>query len=115
MTDVQYFEGPETRQLPKSVVKRDGSLKPFNHGKILSAILRAGQATGEFSAAAARDVTAQVLRIIAHRYPHRAPTIENVQDIVEQQLIAAGYLVTARAYIVYREQHQKLREDRRTL
>ena len=115
MTDVQYFEGPETRQLPKSVAKRDGSLKPFNHGKILSAILRAGQATGEFSAAAARDVTAQVLRIIAHRYPHRAPTIENVQDIVEQQLIAAGYLVTARAYIVYREQHQKLREDRKTL
>ncbi|MBI3935878.1 MAG: hypothetical protein HY323_10960, partial [Betaproteobacteria bacterium] len=55
MTEFQSVAGVEAPQLPKSVIKRDGSLKPFDHGKILSAILRAGQATGEFAAPAARE------------------------------------------------------------
>ena len=43
------------------------------------------------------------------------PAIEDIQDIVEQALIAADHLKTARAYIVYREKHKQLRADRRTL
>lgn len=101
--------------LPTAVVKRDGSSKRFDPEKIESAITRAGAATGEFGANAAAKVTAQVLKVVAHRYAAAAPTIEGIQDIVEQALIAADFVKTARAYIVYREQHKRLRADRKTL
>jgi len=101
--------------LPTEVIRRDGSRKRFDAAKIESALARAGAATGEFGADAAAQVTAQVIKVIAHRYPGRAPAIEDIQDIVEQALIAADFMATARAYIVYREQHKRLRADRRTL
>ncbi len=101
--------------LPTEVIKRDGSRKRFDAAKIESALARAGAATGEFGANAAAQVTAQVIKVIAHRYPGSAPAIEDIQDIVEQALIAADFMATARAYIVYREQHKQLRADRKTL
>ncbi len=101
---------------PTQVVKRDGRQVPFEASKIESAILRAGQASGEFGIAEARRLTEQVIKILSHRFAHgRHPDIESIQDIVEQTLIAADHFKTARAYIVYREQHQKLRTDRVTL
>jgi ribonucleoside-triphosphate reductase len=97
-------------------VKRDGRQVAFDSERIYSALLRAGQATGEFTEDEARLITAQVVKVIAHRFGDaEPPTIERVQDIVEQALISANHLQTARAYIVYREQHKRLREDRRTL
>ena len=92
-----------TASLPSQVVKRDGSLKPFDAAKILAALSRAGAATGEFSIDEARRITANVLRVLALRFTQRAPSIEIIQDCVEQQLAAAGRFTTARAYIVYRE------------
>ncbi len=106
---------PTVPHLPTEVIKRDGSRKRFDAAKIASAIARAGAATGEFDANAAAQVTAQVIKVIAHRYPGTAPAIEDIQDIVEQALIAADFVKTARAYIVYREQHKRLRADRKTL
>jgi len=103
-------------QLPTRILKRDGRQVPFEAERIHSAILRAGQATGEFDADEARLLTAQVVKVIAHRFGEKdLPSIERVQDIVEQALISANHFQTARAYIVYREQHKRLREDRRTL
>ncbi|MCU0836276.1 MAG: ribonucleoside triphosphate reductase [Chromatiaceae bacterium] len=102
--------------LPTRVVKRDGTQVPFESRKIESAILRAGQATGEFGELEAGLLTAQVVKVLAHRYHSgRLPDIEGIQDVVEQTLIAANHFETARSYIVYREQHRSLREDRRTL
>ena len=101
--------------LPKTIAKRDGRKKPFDSSKILSAVLRAGAATGEYAADEARRITDGVLRVVGHRFREREPSIEDVQDIVEQQLIAAGFFTTARAYIVYREQHKQLRQDQQTL
>jgi ribonucleoside-triphosphate reductase (formate) len=106
---------PAVSHLPTEVVKRDGSRKRFDAAKIESAIARAGAATGEFGTDAAAQVAAQVIKVIAHRYPGNAPAIEDIQDIVEQALIAADHPKTARAYIVYREQHKRLRADRKTL
>ena len=106
---------PAVSHLPTEVVKRDGSRKRFDAAKIESAIARAGAATGEFGADAAAQVTAQVIKVIAHRYSGNAPAIEDIQDTVEQALIAADHPKTARAYIVYREQHKRLRADRKTL
>ncbi|MEY6432036.1 ribonucleoside triphosphate reductase [Thioalkalicoccus limnaeus] len=102
--------------LPTRVRKRDGQVVDFDAAKIESAILRAGQASGEFGALEATLLTAQVVKVLAHRFDAgRLPDIEAIQDVVEQTLIAANHFGTARGYIVYREQHHKLRADRRTL
>jgi len=101
--------------LPAEVVKRDGSLRPFDAAKIHSAVVRAGAATAEYGSETALALTQQALATLAGRYRARPPSIEQIQDIVEQALIAAGFVGTARAYIAYREQHKRLREDRKTL
>ena len=111
--------GAEAVALPREVLKRDGRRLPFDAGKIRSAIARAGRASGEFGEDEAALLTAQVTKVLIHRFCHhlhgQAPAIEQIQDVVEQTLIAANHLRTARAYIVYREQHAKLRQDRKTL
>jgi ribonucleoside-triphosphate reductase len=99
----------------REVVKRDGRQVGFDSGKIRSALLRAGQASGEYGEAEADLLTAQVLKVLLHRFRGAPPDIERIQDVVEQSLIAANHLQTARAYIVYRETHKKLREDRKTV
>ncbi len=102
--------------LPTRILKRDGREAAFESGRIESALLRAGQASGEFGAPEAALLTAQVVKVLAHRYGNgRLPDVEGIQDVVEQTLIAANHFETARSYIVYREQHSRLREDRRTL
>ncbi len=99
----------------REVVKRDGRQVGFDSGKIRSALLRAGQASGEYGEAEADLLTAQVLKVLIHRFRGAPPDIERIQDVVEQSLIAANHLQTARAYIVYRETHKKLRQDRKTV
>ncbi|MDH5212314.1 MAG: ATP cone domain-containing protein, partial [Betaproteobacteria bacterium] len=101
--------------LPRAVIKRDGTLAAFDAGKIAAALARAGAATGEFGDTQAAALAAQAVKVIAHRFRGATPTIENIQDVAEQVLIAADHLATARAYIVYREQHKRLRADRRTV
>jgi len=101
--------------MPARVEKRDGTIVAFDAVKIADAIRRAGLATGEFSAEEAQRLTALVVKVLAYRHAGAVPEIENIQDVVEQTLIAADHFRTARAYIVYREQHKKLREDRKTL
>ncbi|SMF09382.1 ribonucleoside-triphosphate reductase class III catalytic subunit [Alteromonadaceae bacterium Bs31] len=103
---------PDT--LPQLALKRDGSKAPFNSQKIESAITKAGQSTGELDAAEAGLISAQVIKVISHLHANELD-IERVQDIVEQALISANHLKTARAYIVYREQHRRLRQDSKTL
>ncbi|MDE1943172.1 MAG: ribonucleoside triphosphate reductase [Betaproteobacteria bacterium] len=107
--------GVQNAALPYEVLKRDGRRLPFDATKIRSAIARAGQATGEFDDDEADLLTAQVTKVLFHRFHREAPAIEQIQDVVEQTLIAANHLKTARSYIVYREQHAKLRQDKKTL
>jgi anaerobic ribonucleoside-triphosphate reductase len=110
---------PPLLTLPREAIKRDGRRVVFDAAKIRSAIARAGQASGEFGEDEADLLTAQVTKVLIHRFSHAnpglPPAIELIQDVVEQTLIAANHLKTARAYIVYREQHSKLRADRKTL
>ncbi len=101
--------------LPREVIKRGGQKAPFDAAKIRSAILRAGQATSVFSEAEADLLTAQVVKVLQHKFRNAPPDIERIQDVVEQTLIASNHLQTARAYIAYRESHKKLREDRKTV
>ena len=97
-----------------TILKRDGTPRAFDATRIVSAIERAGAATGEFGHAVAADITRRVVAQLVAAMGERLPSVEAVQDIVERELIDAGHVATARAYIVYREQHRRLREDRRT-
>ena len=100
---------------PSQIIKRDGSSKPFDSAKIASALQRAGQASGEFDATEAhRLCTLALLRLSRQGAPGAAP-IEHIQDVVETVLHDAGHRKTLRAYIVYREQHHALRQDRTSL
>jgi len=101
--------------VPASVVKRDGSIRPFEAAKITSAFARAGAATGAFGIEEAERLARQVGEELAQPRGRKDPAIEEIQDLAELALLRAGYLRTARAYIAYREQHQRLREDRRTV
>ncbi|MDH3319360.1 MAG: ribonucleoside triphosphate reductase [Betaproteobacteria bacterium] len=114
-TTISRAPGRAGAALPAAVIKRDGTLAPFDAAKIATALGHAGAATGEFGEAQAGALAAQAVKVIAHRFAAATPTIENIQDVAEQVLIAADFLATARAYIVYREQHKRLRADRRTV
>ncbi|UOB05643.1 ribonucleoside triphosphate reductase [[Acidovorax] ebreus] len=106
---------PIVASLPRDVIQRNGERTPFDAARIQSAIARAGQATGEFGEDEARLLTAQATKVLIHRFHGEAPTIEQIQDVVEQTLIAANHLQTARAYMAYRQRHATLRADRQTL
>ena len=106
---------PLLATLPRDVIQRNGERAAFDAARIRSAIARAGNATGEFGQDEAQLLTAQATKVLIHRFRGEAPTIEQIQDVVEQTLIAANHLGTARAYIAYRERHATLRADRQTL
>ena len=61
-------------------------------------------------------MTGQVIKVLKHRFAHGvSPAIEQIQDVVEQVLISSNYYKTARAYIVYREQRDKARKDKKAV
>ncbi len=97
------------------IIKRDGGIKRFDASKISQALERAAQVTGEFDAAEAKRLTQYLVTPKIKVQGHVTPHIEQIQDAVESALFDAGYPKTLRAYIVYREQHKKLRSDRKTL
>lgn len=90
--------------------KRTGELVPFEPAKITRAILRAGRATGEFDEQVARGLSDKVISILEFQFADRVPHVEQVQDIVENTIIEARYIKTAKAYIIYRDQHAKMRD-----
>jgi ribonucleoside-triphosphate reductase (formate) len=102
-------------RIPECVVKRSGDLVAFEPSKIRSAIERAGNATGEFGAAEAHLLAIQTVKVLGHMVRDAEPQVEQIQDIVEHVLISANHFRTARAYIVYREQHAQLRTDREAM
>ena len=94
----------------KSIKKRDGRTAKFDRKKIEKAIEKAGLETGEFDAAQAVELTDKVLGVLETRNQKRLPSVEDIQDIVENALIDSKFKKTAKAYIIYRDQHKKLRE-----
>ena len=103
---------PRKATWPATLLKRNGREVPFDPGKIERAIAAAGQATGEFDPQQAQALAERVVE----RLPERACLdIERVQDLVERVLMEAGHYPTARAYVVYRERHGRLRRERKTL
>ena len=98
-----------------SVTKRDGTLAPFDNTRIFNAINKAGTTTGEFGEEESWLLTAQVLKVMKHKFTETLPSIEQIQDIVEQVLISANYFATAKAYILYRDQRNRMRSDKKVM
>jgi len=95
------------------VRKRSGIVVKFIPDKIKDAILKAGNATGEFGARWAKQLSALAIERLEEEFDgHTIPTVEQIQDIVEETLMRAGFYKTARAYIIYRSQHARLRRGK---
>jgi len=95
----------------KFVLKRDSKLEPFDQERITSAIWKAAKAVGGKDREQAKRVSDQVMVELKKRYGEDGvPTVEEIQDVVEKMLIENGHAQTAKAYILYRKQHQDMRE-----
>ena len=99
----------------QNVIKRDGTLAPFDGSKIYNAILKAGNSTGEYGEQEALLLTHKVLKVISHKCQDSKIDIEDIQDIVEQILISDNYFQTAKAYILYREKRTRMRADKKVM
>ncbi len=98
---------PEIRYIRK----RDGRIVPFEKERIVSAIFSAAKAVGGKDRGVAEKLADEVVKELERRFgPEEIPSVEDVQDIVEKVLIENGHAKTAKAYILYRKQHQELRE-----
>jgi ribonucleoside-triphosphate reductase len=93
----------------EQIKKRNGRIVEFDSTKITAAIAKAGNATGEFGEREARKLTLRVLTLAHEMRLGPQPEVEEIQDIVEHVLLDSPYPTTAKAYIIYREQHAQIR------
>ncbi len=99
--------------MPEFIRKRDGRLVPFEEPKITKAIIKAVEAVGGRDFDKAEDISRQVSGILKVLYKGgQSPSVENVQDLVEKILIENGHAQTAKAFILYRKQHETMRRTR---
>jgi ribonucleoside-triphosphate reductase len=105
----------EEAHLVTKIRKRDGRIVDFDANKITEAIWKAAQSVGGKDRSIAEKLTKEVVRRINEKFAGKIPTVEDVQDIVEKVLVENGHYKTAKAYILYREQHRQLREVKNLL
>ena len=90
---------------PQVIIKRNGSEAPFDAGKIHAAIAKAMAAIGLHDADISKSIAAEVASSITEE----VPSVEQIQDVVEQILIKHGHTDTAKAFILYRDERHKIR------
>jgi len=107
----------QTKPKFKQVKKRDGRIVDFDQNRITKAILGAGQATGEFNLDTAKKISDQVVKNLNEVFAKRKniPGVENIQDIVEMTLMKENYVESAKAYIIYRKEHQRVRQEKKRI
>ena len=94
--------------------KRNGSISHFNQDKISNAIFKALEATNKPDKELATELTNGVLNKLAeHGFSAEyAPSVEDIQDLVESTLIDQGHSDIARTYILYRHERRKIRDEK---
>jgi len=94
--------------------KRNGKVTSFNKDKITNAISKALDATGQPN----RDIAAQLTEGVLTKLHQQGfsaaspPSVEDIQDMVESTLIDKGFSEIAKAYILYRHERRKVRDDK---
>lgn len=94
----------------QNVIKRDGSISDFDLSKIKKAISRAGESNQAFGENIAEEIANKVYERLNKIYDQIVPNIEQIQDVVEMEIMKEGYSDVAKAYILYRIEHKKIRE-----
>ncbi|MEI8143645.1 MAG: ribonucleoside triphosphate reductase [Candidatus Berkelbacteria bacterium] len=94
----------------KKIRKRNGKLADFDIDKIALVIGKAGAATGEFDQSVAKRLANKVLEKAEATLRRKIPTVEELQDVVEDVLLSSKFKTTAKAYIVYRQKHAEMRD-----
>lgn len=97
---------------PQQIIKRDGTVVAFETGKIEQAIFKAMRAVEAPDRKTAHSLADEVVRRIADDRRGETPTVEQVQDTVEQVLFNHGYFALVKAYLLYRKQHEQLRSSK---
>ena len=93
----------------QEIKKRDERIVKFDSSKITAAIAKAGKATGEFEGKEAKKLTLRALTLAHETCIENILDVEEIQDIVERVLLDSPFYKTAKAYILYREQHAQIR------
>ena len=97
------------------IIKRDGRRESFDLDKIANAVFRAAQSVGGTDAAMTRDVAEKTCALYEQLHGSQEPTVEEIQDLVEKELIECGHAQTAKAYILYRYERTRDREVKSNL
>ena len=106
----------EAQKVQARIIKRSGKVVPFNEEKIVKAVSKAFKETGEGEVKDAEKVAKKVAQLLSKSFRKGyVPEIEEIQDMVEKVLMILDFEVTAKAYILYREQHRKVRETEEAL
>lgn len=100
----------ENTRMFEKIRKRNGKVVEFDSSKICEAIAKSGEATGEFEKREAQKLTLKVITLARDLRLAPVPEVEDIQDIVERVLLDSPFYKTAKAYIIYREQHNQLRK-----
>src|SRR3989338_3842148 len=93
----------------KSIIKRNGDIVLFNKEKIVHAIGKAGAATKEFGGAESKRLADEAIKLAERQVADRDPQVEEIQDCVEQVLMRSRWKISAKGYMLYREQHAEMR------
>ncbi|RKY03203.1 hypothetical protein DRP77_06730, partial [Candidatus Poribacteria bacterium] len=97
----------------QKIIKRDGRIVDFDITRIANAIFKAARAVGGEDYELACRLARQVVSMLEEKLkPGEIPTVEQVQDVVEKVLVENGHYKTAKAYILYRKQHEEIRKVR---
>ena len=96
-----------------NITKRNGRVEAFDSAKIRNAISKAFQSSSVFPSDDRLDSI--VASVVSQAEMKDAVSVEQIQDIVEEKLMEAGYYKTAKAYILYREGRSNLRSERNEL
>jgi ribonucleoside-triphosphate reductase len=95
----------------EKIRKRDGRIVKFEKKKIADAIFKAAKAVGGKDYETASKLADKVVELLEKSLaPGEIPTVEQVQDVVEKVLVENGHYRTAKAYILYRKQHEEIRK-----
>lgn len=98
------------------VIKRNGAKVPFTPNRITNAIYRAAVAVGGRDKSIAEELTEKVIAHLEQTLPNgHIPEVEEIQDAVEKILIENGHARVAKAYILYRDERARLRQQREAL
>ncbi|MBU1018830.1 MAG: vitamin B12-dependent ribonucleotide reductase [Patescibacteria group bacterium] len=100
----------------KKIIKRDGTAANFDREKIAEAIWKSAQSVGGKDRTIAQEISNEIENLLNILFKgDNYPTVEQVQDLVENMLIERQYGKTAKAYILYRQKRADIREQQKAI